>query len=185
MTTRRRLFCTAIVLILAANPVVPALGADEPPESVEINSLANLYETVTFDHVLHVEMADCSVCHHHTTGSKIIDTNCTRCHTAGGKQDTAIFNSGRPYTISCRECHEKDRFASAYLKELENPKLYHIDKPGLKGAYHLNCIGCHMETEGPTGCKECHTMTTAGEKMFNTGAFAPKQSGATSHHGHE
>ena len=184
MTTRKKGLCAAIVLAVASLLTVPAQSADEPPESVEIESLANLYSTVTFDHLLHVDMADCSVCHHHTTGSKIIDPNCTRCHTAGGKEDSAIFNSDMPYTISCRECHEKDRFASPYLKKLENPKLYHIDKPGLKGAYHLNCIGCHRATEGPVGCQDCHTMTKAGEKLFNTGSFKPKDIQHTGAHGH-
>ena len=184
MTARKKMLYGDIVFALAAVLSNPAQSADEPPESVAIGSITNLYSTVIFDHLLHVDMADCSVCHHHTTGTKIIDQNCTRCHTAGGKQDAAVFNSGRPYTISCRDCHEKDRFASFYLKKLENPKLYHIDKPGLKGAYHLSCVGCHMETEGPIGCQECHTMTKAGEKLFNTGSFKPKNSQAAKSHGH-
>jgi len=184
MTAKKKVTCSAIVLALAAVLSSPVQSVDEPPESVEIGSLSHLYSTVIFDHVLHSEMADCSVCHHHTTGTKIIDENCTRCHTAGGKQDAVIFNSGRPYTIACKDCHEKDRFSSSYLKKLENPKLYHIDKPGLKGAYHISCVGCHMETEGPLGCKECHTMTKAGEKLFNTGSFKPKESHTAKAKGH-
>ena len=33
-----------------------------------------------------------------------------------------------------------------------------LDKPGLKGAYHLQCMGCHKEVgSGPVGCAECHS----------------------------
>lgn len=32
-----------------------------------------------------------------------------------------------------------------------------LGKPGLKGAYHERCIGCHQETRsGPTDCSACH-----------------------------
>ena len=60
-----------------------------------------------------------------------------------------------------------------YLAILDDPELFHIEKPGLKGAFHLNCVGCHQEMEGPTGCEECHTMSETGEKRFNTGRYTP------------
>ncbi|OGF56246.1 MAG: hypothetical protein A2Z21_02935 [Candidatus Fraserbacteria bacterium RBG_16_55_9] len=48
---------------------------------------------------------------------------------------------------SCSECHGKP-FDAAELK-----------MPGLTHAYHLRCIGCHMENQaGPTNCVECHTQ---------------------------
>ena len=32
-----------------------------------------------------------------------------------------------------------------------------LNMPGLKGAYHLQCMGCHKEMDsGPMGCTECH-----------------------------
>lgn len=179
-----KVFYPAIVLTLAISAANLSQSAEEPPEIVEISTLSNLYTPVIFDHLLHVDMADCSVCHHHTTGTRIIDKNCTRCHTAGGEYDAAIFNSGRPYTISCRDCHEKQRFGSTYLRKLENPNLYHIDKPGLKGAYHLSCIGCHKETEAVIGCQDCHELTEMGQKLFNTGKFKPQNRSEEKKTGH-
>ncbi len=183
MKTVPKVFFPAIVFTLAIT-INLSHGTEDPPDFVEIGSLSDLYSVVTFDHLLHVDMADCSVCHHHTTGTRIIDKNCTRCHTAGGEYDAAIFNSGRPYTISCRDCHEKQRFGSAYLRKLANPNLYHIDKPGLKGAYHLSCIGCHKETEAVIGCQDCHELTEKGEKLFNAGKFKPQNKTETKKKGH-
>lgn len=159
-------------------------GEEIPPESVKIEALADLYSIVSFDHSLHVDLTACSTCHHHTVGTEIVNKNCTRCHTAGGDDGEAIFNSQQPDSIACRSCHEKERFSSKYLRMLDNPKLYHIDKPGLKGAYHLNCIGCHKEMEGPVGCQDCHTMTSRGEKLFNTGEFKTNRTPESKVHDH-
>ncbi len=30
------------------------------------------------------------------------------------------------------------------------------DVPDLKMAYHLNCIGCHQQEDGPLACVDCH-----------------------------
>jgi len=102
------------------------------------------------------KFAACVQCHHHTTGGEVTDPNCLRCHA----------KSGEANTVSCQECHSSDRFSKEDLSKRDNPSLYHIDKPGLKGAYHLNCVGCHQQTGGPTGCQDCHTMTEAGKRCF-------------------
>ena len=48
----------------------------------------------------------------------------------------------------CNACHPKER-----------SRLDQFNAPGLKGAYHLQCMGCH-ETygSGPTDCTGCHKM---------------------------
>jgi len=47
------------------------------------------------------------------------------------------------HTPPCRECHGE---ISGDLR-----------KPGLKGAYHRQCMNCHREMDaGPMGCEECH-----------------------------
>jgi len=150
-----------VVLLAPAGGL--AMSADDAPESVEIDSLANLYGPVNFDHAAHVSMAECSNCHHHTTGTGPASPSCGRCH--DGMEEAE--------TVSCSDCHAAEPFIEENLAKLENPELFHIDKPGLKGAYHLNCLSCHEETGGPTGCQDCHQMTEAGEKRFNTGKFAP------------
>ncbi len=161
------------LLTLQAQPG-RAMDEEDAPESVEIDTLSHLYGPVDFDHKAHVAMADCSDCHHHTTGTKQIDDNCIRCHATNGEADT----------VACSECHDAHPFSAGGLKRMENPDLYHIDKPGLKGAYHVNCVGCHKEMEAPSGCQDCHKMTEAGEKQFNTGKFAPAGSGHDEKEGH-
>ncbi|MBL4902469.1 cytochrome c3 family protein [Desulfocapsa sp. AH-315-G09] len=176
MRIRKKIMLTALTLTVGTTMFLPvttwSMTADDAPETVTIDVMSNLYGPVEFNHEMHVEYASCQECHHHTTGEIIADPNCARCHHSHDENDV----------VSCSECHVADRFNEEYIKTLEDPKLFHIDKPGLKGAYHLNCIGCHDITSGPVGCVECHTMTEAGEKMFNTGAFAPAKGTSSSGH---
>ena len=61
--------------------------------------------------------------------------DCADCH----------HHSQADQTPSCRECHDTPF----------NP--VNLNLPGLKGAYHLQCLGCHREMEsGTVGCYECH-----------------------------
>jgi hypothetical protein len=63
--------------------------------------------------------------------------------------------------LKCSACHEK----SAIRGDLR--------KPGLKGAYHRQCLGCHREWSHSTACGICHapksragaseTVKTAGD----------------------
>ncbi len=143
-----RLICAATLCIFAA--AGQAEGFD-PPEVVTIDMLAELYEPVVFDHAMHMENYSCGACHHHTAGEEVQRESCRRCH--------AVSTSGK--VISCVDCHKEQTVHTA-LKDT----LYHIDKPGLKGALHLQCIGCHKEESGPVGCMECHAFTSAGRKRF-------------------
>jgi hypothetical protein len=84
--------------------------------------------------------------------------------------------------VSCQSCHEADPFTAAQLERKADDRYqYHIDKPGLKAAYHLSCLGCHEESGGPTGCEDCHGKSAAGDAFYHSGAFAPKASAARSH----
>jgi hypothetical protein len=148
------------------------MDAADAPQEVTIDGLSQLYGPVAFDHAMHTEIARCADCHHHTTGAGITNPNCVRCHAVSPETDD----------VSCSGCHEADRFNAAYLKKLDDPKLYHIDKPGLKAAYHLNCVGCHQTVGGPVGCQDCHTMTDAGEQMFKAGKHAPTGTGQVGGH---
>jgi hypothetical protein len=59
--------------------------------------------------------------------------------------------------VDCKSCHLTDRFSEDLLSAIRNQSRYHIDIIGLVGAYHLNCLGCHLSlTAGPTGCLDCH-----------------------------
>ena len=167
MRTRKKILGTAALLcvssMLSLPPITLSLATDVP-DTVVIDVMSKLYAPVSFNHKMHVAYASCQECHHHTTGEIVADPNCARCHNKHDAKDV----------VSCSKCHVVDRFSDEYIRTLEDPELYHIDKPGLKGAYHLNCISCHVITSGPTGCVGCHVMTEAGEKIFRTGSFAPE-----------
>jgi len=163
---KKKIMEVAVLIVLAAAfPLNAEMSADDAPESVEINVLADAYEPVQFDHAAHVSMIEsCSICHHHTTGSAPEKETCLKCHQ--GEEDVG--------SVACFDCHAEKRFSAQYLDELEQkPLLFHVGKPGLMGAYHQNCLGCHEETDGPTGCQDCHVRTDKGDKMFHAGKYAP------------
>ncbi len=142
-------------LMSSAGPIT-AMEAEDAPESVTIDYLQELYEGVEFDHWLHAEMLlDCTVCHHHTTGNSTTDDSCIRCHA----------NPETANDVSCSGCHEEKQSGKGRTSDSGN-NLYHIDKPSLKGALHLQCVGCHQSESGPTECLDCHAFTPAGEKRF-------------------
>jgi hypothetical protein len=142
-----------------------AMDAMDAPDTVEIDSLSQLFEPVTFNHAMHLDVADsCATCHHHTTGTPVKDPNCVRCHA----------NSGPADTVACRDCHAAKRFEADYLNKLdEDNKIYHVDKVGLKAAYHIRCLNCHKEMGAPEGCEDCHARTEAGDQFYHEGKYAP------------
>jgi len=167
MQPTKKMVQAACILGLGVALLTPAGGlamdGTDAPDSVEIDSLKNLYTAVQFDHAAHLDMAECADCHHHTTGSGPAAPTCARCHDGTEETDS----------VSCSDCHAAEPFIHENLIKLENPEIFHVDKPGLKGAYHINCLGCHQEVDGPTGCQDCHQMTELGQKRFNTGKYSP------------
>jgi len=160
-------------LIAMAAPLVLPLSTNG--EVYELSSLANLYEGVSFDHDMHIEAVqeNCSLCHHHTAGTAPDDPTCIPCHK----------NSPEADSPACSSCHLIEPFSSANLALSEkDPQIHHKMKPGLKAAFHQNCMGCHQETGGPVGCQDCHVMTEKGEKYYNTGQYAPKPREDAGHH---
>jgi len=145
-------------------------GAMDSPEALTIDTLADLYQGVEFDHQMHVDLAqDCSACHHHTTGTGTIDLYCARCHDSMEEQAT----------VACQDCHLADPFSAAAIQAKGETNHFHVDIYGLKGAYHRNCMGCHEQMDGPTGCQDCHARTEAGDAFYHSGKFAPLAAGAT------
>ena len=56
-------------------------------------------------------------------------------------------------TVSCAACH-RDAFDAKAL-----------GRPGLKAAYHQQCMGCHEErNQGPVGCTDCHAKNVPDHK---------------------
>lgn len=131
------------IFFLAAAGIVGAAGL---PEQLSIDSLSNRYTGVLFDHRLHADYAACGECHHHTTGDSPADPLCAKCHQGGDSAETA----------SCSGCHPAQPFTAELIEQKAVETRYHIDIPGLQGAYHLNCRSCHEAIGGPTGCLDCH-----------------------------
>jgi len=64
----------------------------------------------------------------------LMDQGCSQCH---------HYSSGST-TQPCRECH-------AVM-----PAKVSLNQPGLKGAYHRQCLDCHIEWSHSQGCETCH-----------------------------
>jgi len=60
---------------------------------------------------------------------------------------------------SCEECHHAPSGEISACSECHTTPLdpENRSKLGLKGAYHLQCVGCHQDSQsGPTRCADCH-----------------------------
>ena len=155
-----------LTILFTAAAFVAVGMAQTSPDDVDLDGLVRYFGPVTFDHVMHVELTEenCAECHHHTTGMAPQDERCIKCHKGGQESDV----------IACRECHPSNRFAADYLAVLAaDPTIYHIDKPGYKGAFHRKCLGCHLEMGGPSGCQDCHERNEVGDAFYHAGEFAP------------
>jgi len=148
-------------LVLSMSASFPMTASCLPaPDVITLNQNGTLYRPFSFNHAKHIEMIkECSDCHHHTTGTLVQDPNCVRCHA----------NSSPTKVVSCKGCHSSQPFSPETLAEKREAKQrYHLDKMGLKGAMHQNCLGCHQKGgAGPTGCQECHPRTADGNAFYN------------------
>ncbi|MDY6861971.1 MAG: cytochrome c3 family protein [Thermodesulfobacteriota bacterium] len=111
------------------------------PEDVEIKILENEYEKVSFPH-LNIIKKLTDISNESKLASyfhKDLQTICQGCH----HHSPVEIEKGVP---ACNTCH------SSYL----GPKR--VEMPGLLGAYHSQCLGCHkvMKVE-PTDCTGCHS----------------------------
>lgn len=170
---RNWLIAGGIMLALTTAPA--DCRAKNTPDSIALDSLAQLYEKAVFNHAKHIMLVkDCAECHHHTTGTLVENPNCVRCHK----------NSGATTVVACRGCHSAQPFSAETVREKVSKTVYHTDKPGLKGAYHQSCMGCHAKNGGPTGCQDCHPRNKTGEAFYNAGEYAPIAKTNGKVHGH-
>lgn len=117
----------------------------------------------------------CIGCHKKISGP----SGCTGCHNKKNRKlDTislkTISNIYLPVTFShgkhidtisdCASCHHHSEGNSTPACNVchETATIYKYKGPdrktalGLKGAYHVLCVGCHKKGNGPTKCGECH-----------------------------
>jgi hypothetical protein len=71
-------------------------------------------------------------------------------------------------TGDCETCHhyhsEVER--SPPCRECHGQPFKNLEKPGLKGAYHRQCMLCHRVTgKGPLECEGCHTRRAPGDTV--------------------
>lgn len=164
---------TTLMMALALVATGSLAQAAEMPEQVSLDSLAKLFEGVEFDHAMHTDLGeDCSACHHHATGTGTTDERCISCHA----------DSNEVASVGCRSCHVAEPFSAEHInRKALNLYQYHVDMPGLKAAYHWNCIGCHEAMDGPTGCQDCHTRTPEGDAFYRAEASDSSTSDKSDH----
>jgi len=129
-------------------------GLEPPDGDVELATLSNCFQPVSFYHAMHAEVADCAVCHHHTTGIPNKDEKCSGCHKDGIP----------PAEVACSGCHPKRE--TTFAPAAGDPGgRHHVRRTGLKRAYHVKCMGCHQQMGAPTGCKDCHAQVAVRVKQ--------------------
>jgi hypothetical protein len=62
---------------------------------------------------------------------------------------------------SCKNCHSLTETTESFRK------------PGLKGAYHRQCMRCHEEWSGVTDCQMCHAKKNPAGPVSITGSTTP------------
>jgi hypothetical protein len=160
-------------LLLSMSASYPIAASCAPiPDSITLNQSGKLFNPFAFDHAKHIQMIkECSDCHHHTTGTLVLDPNCVRCHK----------NSSPTAVVACNGCHSSSPFSPETVAEKHAAQQrYHQGKMGLKGAMHQNCIGCHTkQAAGPVDCQGCHKRSRQGDLFYSSGKLAPKTAHGT------
>ena len=109
------------------------------PRNVVLKTLSNQYEPVDFPHRKIVQALMQHIGDNKLAGMFHLNpmTSCQGCHHNSPAADKPP---------KCQSCHNKPF-------NMDNPQA-----PGLMGAYHQQCMGCHkaMGIEKPMGCTECH-----------------------------
>lgn len=128
-------------------------SSDLGPDVVMLDQVKGCYGTVRFEHLLHAKMSSmtdgCVNCHHDAkdhvekTGEASVSRGAGSALAGTGMEGTGLVI--RP----CRTCHEA------------NSVIVTGDVPGLRGAYHRQCLGCHTEWAHENGCGFCHGDSTS------------------------
>jgi hypothetical protein len=133
----------AAKMLQARTPVTETFGREDIPEKVVIKNLSKQYEAVDLPHrkivnALAANIKDSKLAAYFHTEQ---GTLCQGCH-----HNSPV--SKKP--PACANCHGEQL-------DPQNPL-----KPGIMGAYHLQCMGCHkaMGIEKLAECTDCHKKKT-------------------------
>ncbi len=110
------------------------------PSQVTIDFLVDRYGPSPLPHGAIVQTLDAAVRASElaATFHQSTETLCAGCHHHSPAGETPP---------PCRSCHSREADALD-------------DKPGLRAAYHRQCIGCHEEMALGVGCEDCHQEVT-------------------------
>jgi len=135
----RRIFVSfgvgALALLLFA---FGAPMAADPPDTVTIDDCAKKKSAVEFPHKAHVELTECTTCHHNQEGLTADSggevEKCASCHIEPEEEGTPkcseMSTSKNPYHATCVKCHK------AEVKKDEASKA------------PTKCDGCHPKADG-------------------------------------
>jgi octaheme c-type cytochrome (tetrathionate reductase family) len=141
-------------------------------DSPVIRESGDLYGPVRFMHRRHALLVqDCTVCHHRIPREEGDDY--------GVPADPVAMAKDKTLPVACHKCHARPWPAKQ------------LHKPGLKGAYHQMCLGCHRESaqmagdpnpgqirqmlsggvmqrvgRAPVDCRSCHTPTVPSHREW-------------------
>ena len=84
--------------------------AEQGPDVIKIDNLANKYQPVTFSHKIHAQMSEmsggCANCHHYNTSGPILA--CSDCHSAERKrEDISKPDLQAAFHRLCIDCHQR------------------------------------------------------------------------------
>jgi hypothetical protein len=130
----------ARLLLQARKAVVETFDDNEIPETVTINELSDIYGPVEFPHRKIVRALMDNV-KENKLAQYFHNDQATICQGCHHNSPTA------KQPPRCGNCHGM-------------PSDEKLAMPGLKGAYHQQCLGCHREMDvkkpSPVACADCH-----------------------------
>ncbi len=147
MRNKWKILFASIILgsLLAVSTQYPS--ASEVPEVIALDHIGDIYEQVIFDHGMHLDIASCATCHHHTLGETGEDPRCLPCHKGSVEIDV----------VACKGCHAISPGNAEKMQADQKEKPFHLDTAGLKRAFHMQCMGCHKEMDVANECNDCHS----------------------------
>ena len=132
----------------------PDATAIEVPETVVMGALSEEYERAEMPHRKIVEklrqhIRESSTATYFHRSDEVVCQGCHHQSPAGEKPPL------------CQSCHEREPSGSDLLK------------PGLRGAYHRQCLGCHqsMDLQKPSDCTGCHADKKDEVAALTSGAL--------------
>ncbi len=134
------------------NMGAPSLSIDSKdmgPDTVTLKELVDVYDPVPFNHKTHAMMAEmwdgCVTCHHRSPEPATRPATQPSMNGRG-----AVTQADSTQIPACKSCHPVDN------KDVD------VQMPGLKGAYHRQCLNCHREWTHANACNACHAPRKPG-----------------------